>query len=46
MLIDCLKQENADNILVVCGGIIPDNDIPELESMGVGAVFGTGFGAL
>ena len=42
MLIDCLKQENADNILVVCGGIIPDNDIPELESMGVGAVFGPG----
>ena len=42
MLIDCLKQENADNILVVCGGIIPNNDIPELESMGVGAVFGPG----
>ncbi len=42
MLIDCLKQENAENILVVCGGIIPDNDIPELESLGVGAVFGPG----
>ena len=42
MLIDSLKEENAENILVVCGGIIPDNDIPELESMGVGAVFGPG----
>ena len=42
MLIDALSKENSDNILVVCGGIIPDQDIPELESIGVGAIFGPG----
>ena len=31
MLIDALSKENSDNILVVCGGIIPQQDIPELE---------------
>jgi len=42
MLINALSKENSDNILVVCGGIIPEQDIPELESIGVGAVFGPG----
>ncbi len=42
MLIEALKEQNADNILIVCGGIIPKQDIPELESIGVGAVFGPG----
>ncbi len=42
MLIERLRQDNAEHILVVCGGIIPDNDVPELESIGVGAVFGPG----
>ena len=42
MLIAALKEQNAENILIVCGGIIPEHDIPELESMGVGAVFGPG----
>jgi len=27
---------------VVCGGIIPEKDIPDLKSQGVGAVFGPG----
>jgi|TARA_B100000809_G_scaffold58241_1_gene54593 methylmalonyl-CoA mutase len=42
MLIEALKEQNAENILIVCGGIIPKQDIPELESIGVGAVFGPG----
>ena len=42
MLIEALKEQNAENILIVCGGIIPEHDIPELKSMGVGAVFGPG----
>ena len=42
MLIEALKKQNAENILIVCGGIIPEQDIPELESIGVGAVFGPG----
>ena len=42
MLIEALKEQNAENIMIVCGGIIPEQDIPELESIGVGAVFGPG----
>ena len=42
MLIEALKEQNAENILIVFGGIIPEQDIPELESIGVGAVFGPG----
>ena len=42
MLIEALKEQNAENIMIVCGGIIPEQDIPDLESIGVGAVFGPG----
>ena len=42
MLIEALKEQNSENILIVCGGIIPEQDIPELESIGVSAVFGPG----
>jgi methylmalonyl-CoA mutase C-terminal domain/subunit len=31
-----------DKVAVVAGGIIPDDDIPELEKIGVKAVFGPG----
>ena len=42
MLIQALRNEKAENIVVVCGGIIPEKDIPDLKSQGVGAVFGPG----
>ncbi|MBM23105.1 MAG: methylmalonyl-CoA mutase [Gammaproteobacteria bacterium] len=42
MLIEALKHQQADNVIVVCGGIIPEKDVPDLESQGVGAVFGPG----
>ena len=42
MLIEALRNEKAENIVVVCGGIIPEKDIPDLKSQGVGAVFGPG----
>jgi methylmalonyl-CoA mutase len=42
MLLDALKNEQAENIVVVCGGIIPEQDIPDLKAAGVGAVFGPG----
>jgi len=37
-----LKQRGADDVLVVAGGIIPEADIPELEKLGVAAVFTPG----
>jgi len=41
-LIEALKQEGADDILVVCGGVIPPQDYEELLAGGVAAVFGPG----
>ena len=37
-----LRIRNMDNVRVIAGGIIPDDDIPELEKIGVKAVFGPG----
>jgi methylmalonyl-CoA mutase len=41
-LIDELKKQGADNIVVVCGGVIPPKDYPELRAAGVAAVYGPG----
>ena len=41
-VIDLLKENNAEDIIVFGGGIIPDNDIEYLKSIGVKAVFGPG----
>ncbi|WP_203898425.1 cobalamin B12-binding domain-containing protein [Virgisporangium aliadipatigenens] len=37
-----LAERGADDIVVFGGGIIPDPDIPELERLGVAAVFTPG----
>ena len=37
-----LKEREMENVVVVAGGIIPEDDIPELEKIGVKAVFGPG----
>jgi methylmalonyl-CoA mutase C-terminal domain/subunit len=37
-----LAQSNMGSVCVVAGGIIPEDDIPALEKMGVKAVFGPG----
>jgi methylmalonyl-CoA mutase C-terminal domain/subunit len=43
--VGCLKKEkgtNALDVLVLAGGIIPEEDIPELKEAGVDEVFGPG----
>ena len=42
IIMDQLKQKGLDHILVVAGGIIPKEDIPALEEIGIKAVFGPG----
>ena len=42
MLIDELKKAGANNILVVCGGVIPPQDYDMLNDAGVAAIFGPG----
>jgi len=37
-----LKKKDMGNVVVVAGGIIPEEDIPELQKIGVKAVFGPG----
>ena len=41
-VIELLKAQGADHILIIGGGIIPEEDIKQLESMGVGKLFGPG----
>jgi methylmalonyl-CoA mutase C-terminal domain/subunit len=37
-----LKDAGMDDVLVVIGGIIPDEDVPALKDAGVAATFGPG----
>ena len=37
-----LHQSGMDDVLVVVGGIIPDEDMPALKKMGIRGVFGPG----
>lgn len=37
-----LRERNADDILIVGGGVIPDEDIPFLKSQGIAEVFTPG----
>ena len=41
-LIQELKDRKRDDILVVCGGVIPPQDYQQLYDVGVTAVFGPG----
>ncbi len=41
-IVDGLKDNGADDVLVVVGGTIPQDDADELKSAGVAAVFGPG----
>jgi methylmalonyl-CoA mutase C-terminal domain/subunit len=37
-----LRENEMDDVLVVVGGIVPEEDIPALQALGVTAVFGPG----
>lgn len=37
-----LKEKGMDNVLVVGGGIIPEEDAPKLKKAGVAGIFGPG----
>jgi methylmalonyl-CoA mutase len=41
-LIEELKKQGAEDILVICGGVIPPQDYEELVAAGVAAIFGPG----
>ena len=37
-----LKEQGADDVVVTVGGTIPNDDVPELERLGVARVFTPG----
>jgi methylmalonyl-CoA mutase C-terminal domain/subunit len=37
-----LKEKGKNDVLVIAGGIIPDQDIPTLRKIGIKAIFGPG----
>ena len=37
-----LRQQGRDDVLVIGGGIIPEDDVPALQQAGVKAIFGPG----
>jgi methylmalonyl-CoA mutase, C-terminal domain len=39
---DMLKQQGADDVVLVVGGTIPNDDIPELKELGVAEIFTPG----
>ncbi|MEL7255860.1 MAG: methylmalonyl-CoA mutase [Pseudomonadota bacterium] len=41
-LIDALKDKDAEDIIVICGGVIPQQDYDFLMGAGVKAIFGPG----
>ena len=41
-IVNLLKENGLDDVLVVAGGIIPDEDVPALKEMGVRGIFGPG----
>src|SRR5512143_3533005 len=41
-VMDLLRENGVDDVLVMAGGILPDEDIPAIEAMGVKGNFGPG----
>ena len=41
-VLDLLREQGADDVIVTVGGTIPSDDIPELKKLGVAQVFTPG----
>jgi len=41
-IVELLRDQQAEEVLVVVGGTIPAQDVPELKQLGVAEVFGPG----
>jgi methylmalonyl-CoA mutase, C-terminal domain len=41
-VMELLKKEGVDDILVAAGGILPDEDLPAIKEMGIKGCFGPG----
>ena len=41
-IMDLMKKERLDDVMVVVGGIIPDQDVPKLKQLGIAEIFQPG----
>ena len=41
-VVELLRENGLDDVLVVAGGIIPDEDVPKLKEAGIHGIFGPG----
>jgi methylmalonyl-CoA mutase, C-terminal domain len=41
-VVELLKEQGADDVVITVGGTIPNDDVPELEKLGVARVFTPG----
>jgi methylmalonyl-CoA mutase C-terminal domain/subunit len=41
-IVELLRQNELDDVMVFAGGIIPDEDVPALQEIGVRGIFGPG----
>lgn len=41
-LLESLRKNEMNHVLVIAGGVIPSADIPRLQEIGVGEIFGPG----
>lgn len=41
-VMELLKEKDVEDILVIGGGIIPDEDVPALKACGIAEIFGPG----
>ena len=41
-ILELLRAEGMDDVVVLAGGIIPDEDIPAIKALGIRGVFGPG----
>jgi methylmalonyl-CoA mutase C-terminal domain/subunit len=41
-IMELLKQKGLTDVMVFAGGIIPEEDIPELKKLGIKGIFGPG----
>ena len=42
IIINLLKQKSLTDVLVIAGGIIPEEDVPEMKKLGIKEIFGPG----
>jgi methylmalonyl-CoA mutase C-terminal domain/subunit len=41
-VMELLREQEVDDVLVVAGGILPDEDVPAIEALGIQGNFGPG----